>query len=120
MSDIASVPIVELKKKAGRYVAQLRKSRGLTQRELAANLGYAYWGFVSQVENGIAKVPPDKIRQWANALTIRPDWFAKTLLSYYEPEMYACIFDASSTIGATCIFEKELQDVEPPVVTDAA
>lgn len=83
----------ELRKAAGRYVRELRLQAGMSQLDLARALGVAYYTFVSQVENGAARVPPEALATWARGLGVDQREFAKTLLSYYDPFMYRAIFD---------------------------
>lgn len=83
---------LELKSKAGAYIKGLRKDAGLTQLELSKALGYDYYSFISQVEQGVARVPPDSYNAWAKALNVPVGDFVKTLLRYYEPEMYDALY----------------------------
>ena len=83
----------ERRKKAGAYIKKLRnKVDGLTQREMAEKLGIDYFTFVSQVENGFARVPPAALNEWARELKVPLHEFATHLLKFYEPEMYKAIF----------------------------
>src|SRR5690606_25932830 len=41
-----------LRKQAGRHLRNLREQAGLTQRELAAAVGFEYYTFISQLEGG--------------------------------------------------------------------
>jgi hypothetical protein len=45
------------------------------------------------VENGFGRVPTESMEAWARALRHDPSAFAKTLLSYYDPEMYRLLFE---------------------------
>jgi transcriptional regulator with XRE-family HTH domain len=65
----------------------------MSQIELADVLGLKYYTFISQVENGFGRVPTESIEVWAHALRQEPSAFAKTLLSYYDPEMYRLLFE---------------------------
>ena len=85
----------ELRKAAGRYIRELRQEAGMSQLDLAQALGIAYYTFVSQVENGAARVPPEALGTWAKALGVERRKFAKTLLSFYDPFMYRAIFGDS-------------------------
>ena len=79
---------------AGAYVKGLREALEprVTQRELAVTLKNAYFTFVSQVETGAARVPPEELINWAKALKVDPAEFAKKLLSCYDPHTYKAIF----------------------------
>lgn len=83
---------LQLKVRAGAYLKGLRSDVGLTQLELSKKLGYDYYSFISQVEQGVARVPPDSYKLWADALEVDVSEFVKTLLEFYEPEMYEAIF----------------------------
>lgn len=83
-----------LRKKAGKYIKDLRKGRDLTQSGLSKLLRLEYYTFISQVENGFARVPPESYRDWANALGVDVSEFAKKLLSYYDPHTYGAIFQS--------------------------
>ncbi len=86
----------ELRRKAGRYLKKAREEARLTQQEVAAKVGLAYYTTVSQVERGTTRVPPDRMRQWAVALGVEPKVFASTLLRHYDPFMWQMLFGSSS------------------------
>jgi transcriptional regulator with XRE-family HTH domain len=92
----------ELRKKAGRYIRSLREAAGLTQNDLSKALGLDYYTFISQVETGMTRVPPDKYRLWATALKVEVEEFTRTLLSFYDPFTYDALFTK----------KKEKRDVE--------
>ena len=50
---------IELRTTAGRWLRELRQKRGLSQRELARKVGAKYT-FVSQVESGRCRMPPER------------------------------------------------------------
>lgn len=83
-----------LRIKGGAYVRSLREAKGLTQRDLADKVGLKYYTFVSQVETGSARVPPESYGRWADALEICRKEFAMQLLRFYDPYTYACLVDA--------------------------
>jgi transcriptional regulator with XRE-family HTH domain len=85
---------MELRKQAGAWLQQRRKSVGLSQIELAERLGLKYYTFISQVENGFSRVPSDSMEAWARALGIAPADFARHLLAWYEPELHRLLFAA--------------------------
>jgi len=64
----------------------------ITQRALADKLKLSYYTFISQVETGTARVPPEQLVGWAKALGVDPQEFAKKLLSYYDPHMHKALF----------------------------
>lgn len=81
------------RKQAGTWLKDLRHRAGLSQIELAEKLGFKYYTFISQVENGFGRVPTESMEAWARALDVRPAEFARTLLSYYEPELHRLLFE---------------------------
>ncbi|PCJ57107.1 MAG: transcriptional regulator [Rhodospirillaceae bacterium] len=85
-----------LRREAGAYLRKLRHAEQLTQLELAHLLGYDYVTFISQLECGGAQIPPDRIKDYAEALKTNPKTFAKTLLRYYEPQLFNLIFGKAS------------------------
>ena len=80
---------------AGAYIKGLREAiePKMTQRELAEKLKLSYYTFISQVETGTARVPPEDLINWAEALDVDPAEFATKLLSYYDPHTYKAIFE---------------------------
>jgi transcriptional regulator with XRE-family HTH domain len=85
-----------LRKQAGAWLKELRGRAGLSQIALADKLGLKYYTFVSQVENGFGRVPTESMGAWALALGAEPAAFAKTLLSYYDPELHRLLFEGKT------------------------
>ena len=63
---------------------------------MAEKTGLRYYTFVSQVENGLGRVPIEAQAVWAQSLGLDPSQFARTLLRYYEPELYRLLFDGAA------------------------
>jgi transcriptional regulator with XRE-family HTH domain len=82
-----------LRKQAGSWLKGLRTAAGLSQIQLAQMLGFKYYTFISQVENGFGRVPTESMEAWARALETDPSQFARKLLSYYEPELHRLLFE---------------------------
>ena len=82
----------KLRRQAGTWLKDLRGRAGLSQVELAERLGFKYYTFVSQVENGFGRVPTESMEDWALALGIDPSEFARKLVSYYDPELHRLLF----------------------------
>ena len=80
------------RRRAGAWLKELRARAGLSQIELAGRLGFKYYTFVSQVENGFGRVPTASMGAWATALGQEPAAFARQLLSYYDPEFHRLLF----------------------------
>ena len=83
----------QLRKKAGNWLKEMRGRAGLSQIELAQILGFKYYTFISQVENGFGRVPTESLEEWARALGVDPSSFARELLSYYDPELHRLLFE---------------------------
>lgn len=82
----------ELRGNAGTWLRELRERRGLSQRDLAAKVGAEYYTFISQLETGRGRIPPDRYLAWADALEIAPREFVHRLMSYYDPVTYGILF----------------------------
>ena len=83
----------QLRKQAGAWLKELRGRAGLSQIQLAETLGFKYYTFISQVENGFGRVPTESLEKWARALGADPSSFARELLSYYDPELHRLLFE---------------------------
>ena len=80
------------KKKAGSWLREQRQKAGLSQMDLANKLGFKYYTFISQIENGFGRVPSQSMGDWARALGLRPSQFARVLLGYYDPALFHVLF----------------------------
>ncbi len=90
--------VQELRRAGGEWLRKLRERRGLSQRELAKRVDVNYYTFISQLETGRGRIPPDSYQLWAEALGLDAKLFVKTLLQYYDPVTYAVLFsDERST-----------------------
>ena len=92
----SNADVQELRRAGGVWLRELRERCGLSQRELARLVGAEYYTFISQLETGRGRVPPDRYRAWATALQIDPKLFVKNLLKYYDPMTYDVLFDSES------------------------
>lgn len=88
-----------LRREGGAWLKQLREEAGLSQRELAAKLGVEYYTFISQMETGRVRVPPDQYRAIAKALKIDLATFVRKLMRFYDPVTYAILFAGSGLKG---------------------
>ena len=84
--------VQELRREAGRWLKQQREAAGLSQRDLAARVGADYYTFISQLETGRGRIPPDRYEVWAKALEIDPRAFVTGILRYYDPNTYRILF----------------------------
>jgi transcriptional regulator with XRE-family HTH domain len=87
---------LELRREAGRWLKERREAAGLTQRQLAERTGVDYYTFISQLENGRGRIPPDKYRIWARALRMDPRDFVLALLPYYDPITYEILYPSDT------------------------
>jgi DNA-binding XRE family transcriptional regulator len=90
--DVGSDRTRVLRKEVGRWLASLRLQAGLSQRELADAIGSDFYTFISQIENGKGRIPPNKYGSWADAVRMDRRAFVKTLLSYYDPITHDILF----------------------------
>lgn len=89
---LSSGEVLALRRAAGRWLKRLREKRGLSQRQMAALIDAEYYTFISQIEAGRGRVPPDRYLCWAKVLDIEPKLFVRTLLRYYDPTTYMVLF----------------------------
>jgi len=82
----------KLRAQAGSWLRDLREKRGLSQRDFAQKVGAEYYTFISQLENGRGRIPPDRYLVWAEALGVEPREFVRELMSYYDPITYDIVF----------------------------
>ena len=82
----------QLRREGGKWLKQLREDSGLSQRQLADLVGAEYYTFISQLESGRGRIPPDRYRLWAKSLKQDPRMFVQELLRYYDPVTHAILF----------------------------
>src|SRR3546814_4751398 len=87
------------RQQAGRWLKTAREAAGLTQAEVAEKVGLRYYTFVSQVESGLGRLPIETQGAWAAALGLDPGEFARTLLRFYEPELFRLLFGGEAAQG---------------------
>ncbi|MEM6945888.1 MAG: helix-turn-helix transcriptional regulator [Pseudomonadota bacterium] len=81
-------PTKDLRRRFGRWLKLRREERGVTQADLAGLLGLKYYSFISQVENGLGRIPQSLYGPWAKALGIDDEEFAWMALSHLEPGLF--------------------------------
>lgn len=84
--------VQELRRAGGQWLRELRERRGLSQRQLAKLVGAEYYTFISQLETGRGRVPPDRYRIWATALGVDAAAFVRELLRFYDPVTFEILF----------------------------
>lgn len=81
-----------LRRAGGQWLKGLRQRRNLSQRELAAAVGAEYYTFISQLENGRGRIPPDRYQMWADALGV-PVWtLVFNIMRFYDPVTFEILF----------------------------
>ena len=93
--QISSPEVVELRREVGLWLKELRERRGLSQREMAEKVGGNYYTFISQLESGRGRIPPDRYLVWAEVLGVEPKIFVRNLLRCYDPVTHSILFGNS-------------------------
>src|SRR5690349_15231394 len=84
--------VQELRREGGRWLKEQRERAGLSQRQLATAVGAEYYTFISQLETGRGRIPPDRYEVWAGALRLPARDFVKGVLKYYDPITFELLF----------------------------
>ena len=87
-----SSDVLQLRREGGRWLKACREQAGLSQRQLADQVGAKFYTFISQLETGHGRIPPDKYYEWAKALKLDTREFVKTLMKYYDPVTFGILF----------------------------
>ena len=82
----------ERRKEFGQRMKAVRLGRDMTQMDMAIATGQAYFTFISQIENGVAKVPSRDVALWAAALDLNVADFAKSYLKACDENLFNAIF----------------------------
>ncbi|MCK5908937.1 MAG: helix-turn-helix transcriptional regulator [Caulobacter sp.] len=85
--------VQDLRREGGRWLKEAREAAGLSQRQLAAKVGADYYTFISQLETGRGRIPPDRYRDWARALNVPERTFVRELMRFYDPITYDILFN---------------------------
>lgn len=93
---LADTQVQQLRREGGRWLKQCRENAGLSQRQLAELVGAEYYTFISQLETGRGRIPPDRYHLWAEALGIPPKEFVRNVLRFYDPVTYGILFESES------------------------
>jgi transcriptional regulator with XRE-family HTH domain len=75
----------------GDYVRDARHKAEMTQRQVAEALGVREQ-MISQIEVGRNNIPPEDYEKLVSVLGLDKEEFAKTLLRYTNPWLYALMF----------------------------
>jgi len=84
---VSNDTIKRLQLELGAYMRQLREAKGLTQRQLAALVGVTD-NHISDVENGVRKMSPERYGQFAKILGVAPADLGWRILLHYDPYTY--------------------------------
>jgi transcriptional regulator with XRE-family HTH domain len=87
-----SEELKDARKETGAWLKKLRKDAGITQLAVAQACGYEYVSFMSQIEAGKGRIPPEKYECFAEAYGVDPQWFAKNYLRLTDPYMFKMLF----------------------------
>jgi transcriptional regulator with XRE-family HTH domain len=87
--------VQDLRRQGGRWLKEVREAAGLSQRELASKVGVEYYTFISQMETGRGRIPPERYSDWAAAVGIQETEFVKAILKFYDPITYRMLFGDS-------------------------
>ena len=90
---VTNPDVQERRREGGRWLREMRERAGLSQRELASLVKMDYYTFVSQLENGRGRVPPDCYYVWARAIGVAPREFVKNIMKYYDPVTFEILFE---------------------------
>lgn len=91
--------VQDLRREGGRWLKQRREHLGLSQRQLAELVGAEYYTFISQLETGRGRIPPDRYNEWARALEMRAREFVQEMMRYYDPITYGILFSQDEETG---------------------
>jgi transcriptional regulator with XRE-family HTH domain len=95
---LSSNEVLELRREAGRWLKELREAQGLSQRNLADLVDAEYYTFISQLESGRGRIPPDRYLLWAEALGVEPRLFVRRLMRYYDPVTHTILFQDDNVL----------------------
>ena len=91
---VSEADVQARRRAGGQWLKARRVDLGLSQRELAAAVGAEYYTFISQLENGRGRIPPDRYATWAEALALPEPLFVFNIMRFYDPVTFASLFGA--------------------------
>ena len=71
--------------KLGNWMKTRREELGLTQNDLAKLLNYEYYTYISAIESGKGRIPPEKYEAFAKALKMPALDLYKIILRHEDP-----------------------------------
>ncbi|WP_370852998.1 helix-turn-helix domain-containing protein [Pararhizobium haloflavum] len=93
--------VTRLRQLGGRWLRILRENENLSQRDLAKAVGIEYYSFISQLETGRGRIPPERYAAFAKAFRIDPRIFVRELMRYYDPVTHELLFDGERDQNAS-------------------
>ena len=91
--------VQDLRRAGGQWLKQRRERLGLSQRQLAERVRAEYYTFISQLETGRGRIPPDRYNDWALALEMHERDFVREMLRYYDPITYGILFSQDAELN---------------------
>jgi len=88
---LANDTVKRLQLEFGAYMASLREARGMTQKQVADLVGVTD-NHVSDIENGVRKISPERYEQFAKVFGVDRHEFGKRVLFHYDPFAYKLLF----------------------------
>ena len=101
-----------LRRECGQWLKDKREAAGLSQREIAAKVGIEYYTFISQIEAGRGRVPPERYEAYALGLGVDPREFTMTMLRYNEPIVFELLFKGEPAPVQAVTKESSISDLE--------
>jgi len=101
-----------LRRECGQWLKDKREAAGLSQREIAAKVGIEYYTFISQIEAGRGRVPPERYEAYAIGLGVDPREFTMTMLRYNEPIVFELLFKGEPAPVQTVTKESSISELE--------
>ena len=81
-----------LRRRGGDWLMGLRETAGLSQRQLAGQVGESF-AAVARLEAGVGDdIPSYEYYAWASALGLPSKAFVRELMRYYEPATFEILF----------------------------
>lgn len=77
------------RRQLGAKLREARVAACVTQRELADHMGMTTPQFVSNIERGVAFIPPDNVARWAKKIGVAPVLLREDILKVRQAELAA-------------------------------
>jgi transcriptional regulator with XRE-family HTH domain len=80
------------RRRGGDWLMGLRETAGLSQRQLAGQVGESFAAIARLEAGGGDDIPPCEYRAWADALGVTSKAFVREVMRYYEPATFGILF----------------------------